>query len=217
VVKLTDEHVARAFRIARWYGRRARRVEISDLESAALEGLAKAARDFDDDVVAHAERPPDRKRSFWCFAFNRILGEMKDELRRLDHLTREQRALVAEDEAGVLAVADESMKWMNPQEPLPLDASLGSPDGDVAPTVVDAVEEPRNPIEEFELRDAFCRASEALPERHRFVLLKRELEGYSNAELAEAFDVTEGRTSQIRGAAIERMREEIGDSFVDAA
>jgi DNA-directed RNA polymerase specialized sigma24 family protein len=49
------------------------------------------------------------------------------------------------------------------------------------------------------------------------VLVKRELEGYSNSELAEAFDVTEGRTSQLRGSALEQVRKLIGDSFVDAA
>jgi RNA polymerase sigma factor (sigma-70 family) len=79
------------------------------------------------------------------------------------------------------------------------------------------IEEPRNPIEEFELRDAFCRAGAHLPARTRFVVIKREIEGLSNTELAEAFDVTEGRASQLRRAALERMRDQIGDSFVDAA
>jgi RNA polymerase sigma factor (sigma-70 family) len=211
VLRLTEDHVARALRIAHWYGRRARRAEISDLESAALEGLAKAARDFD-------PQPTERgRRSFWTFAFKRILGEMKDELRRFDHLTREQRMLVAQDENGELFVEDERTRWLNPQHPLPLDASVdGNGDGD-APAIVDTIEEPHNPIEEFELRDAFSRATEALPERERFVFVKRELEGYSNAELADAFDVTEARTSQLRGTALERMRKQIGDSFVDAA
>jgi len=81
----------------------------------------------------------------------------------------------------------------------------------------DTIEEPRNPIEEFELRDAFCRAGADLPERERFVVVKREIEGYSNGELAEAFEVTEGRASQLRGAALDQMREQIGDSFLDAA
>ena len=74
-----------------------------------------------------------------------------------------------------------------------------------------------NPIDEFELRDAFCRASADLKERELFVVVKREIEGFSNMELAEAFDVTEGRASQLRGAALEQMREQIGDSFLDAA
>jgi RNA polymerase sigma factor (sigma-70 family) len=215
VLTLTDEHVARAFKIARWYARRARRAEISDLESAALEGLAKAARDFD----PHAPSPNSERggrRSFWCFAFKRILGEMKDELRRFDHLTRDQRALVAAAPTGELTVESDQVGWMNPHEPLPLDATIACDEGDSTSAIVDLIEERRNPIEEFELRDAFCRASEALPRRKRFVVLKRELEGYSNIELAEAFDVTEGRVSQLRGSALDQMRDQIGDSFVDA-
>ena len=215
MLTLTDEHVARAFKIARWYGRRAHRVEISDLESAALEGLAKAARDFDPD--APCQRGRRARRSFWNFAFRRILGEMKDELRRLDHLTRDQRALVSEASSGELTVESEDVAWINPQEPLPLDAPISRDNGHATHAIVDLIEEPRNPIEDFELRDAFCRASEALPDRQRFVVVKRELEGYSNMELAEAFDVTEGRASQLRGAALDQMRDQIGDSFVDAA
>jgi RNA polymerase sigma factor (sigma-70 family) len=217
VLRLTEEHVARAFRIAHWYGRRARRAEISDLESAALEGLAKAARDFDPHAPDRRGRQDGRKRSFWSFAFKRILGEMKDELRRFDHLTRDQRAMVAEARTGELAVELDDGQWINLQQPLPLDASCANAENESVAAVVDMIEEPRNPIDEFELRDAFARASAALPERQLFVFVKRELEGYTNAELAEAFDVTEGRTSQLRGAALEQMRKEIGDSFLDAA
>jgi RNA polymerase sigma factor (sigma-70 family) len=217
VLRLTQEHVDRALRIAHWYGRRARRAELSDLESAALEGLAKAARDWDPDRALRRRRPLGRKRSFWSFACTKILGEMRDELRRLDHLTRDQRALVTEDASGELAIEEENLNWINPQEPLPLDATVTTADGEGVRSIVDLIEEPHNPIDDFELRDAFCRASADLPERHRFVVVKREIEGFSNTELAEAFDVTEGRASQLRGAALEQMRDQIGDSFVDAA
>jgi RNA polymerase sigma factor (sigma-70 family) len=216
VFRLTQEHVDRAFRIARWYGRRTRRAELSDLESAALEGLAKAARDWDPDRALHRKRPG-RKGSFWSFACTKILGEMRDELRRLDHLTRDQRAMVTEAPTGELAIEDESLSWINPQEPLPLDAVGTFEDGQEARPIVELIEEPRNPIDEFELRDAFCRAGADLAERERFVVVKREIEGFSNIELAEAFDVTEGRASQLRGAALEQMRDQIGDSFLDAA
>ena len=217
VLRLTQEHVDRALRIARWYGRRTRRAELSDLESAALEGLAKAARDWDPDHALLRKRPVGRKRSFWSFACTKILGEMRDELRRLDHLTRDQRALVTEGANGELALDEESLNWINPQEPLPLDATVSSEDGEDARSIVESIEEPRNPIDDFELRDAFCRAGADLPERERFVVVKREIEGFSNIELAEAFDVTEGRASQLRGAALEQMRDQIGDSFLDAA
>jgi RNA polymerase sigma factor (sigma-70 family) len=217
VLRLTQEHVDRALRIAHWYGRRARRAELSDLESAALEGLAKAARDWDPDRALRRKRPLGRKGSFWSFACTKILGEMRDELRRLDHLTRDQRAMVTEDASGELAIEEENLNWINPQEPLPLDATVTTADGESARCIVDLIEEPRNPIDDFEWLDAFCRASADLPDRHRFVVVKREIEGFSNTELAEAFDVTEGRASQLRGAALEQMRDQIGDSFVDAA
>jgi RNA polymerase sigma factor (sigma-70 family) len=214
---MTQEHVDRAFRIARWYGRRTRRVELSDLESAALEGLAKAARDWDSDRALRRERPTSRTRSFWSFACTKILGEMRDELRRLDHLTRDQRAMVTEAPTGELAIEDESLNWINPHEPLPLDATVATEDGEETGPIVESIEEPRDPINNFELRDAFCRAGAKLAERHRFVVVKREIEGFSNLELAEAFNVTEGRASQLRGAALEQMRDQIGDSFLDAA
>jgi RNA polymerase sigma factor (sigma-70 family) len=213
---LTQEHVDRALRIAHWYGRRTRRAEIADLESAALEGLAKAARDWKPERAQRCHRSVNRKRSFWSFACTRIVGEMRDELRRLDHLTRNQRALITEHTTGELTFDDESLKWINPEKPLPLDASVETENGD-ARAIVDLVEEPNDPIENFELRDAFLRAGADLAERHLFVVVKRELEGYSNSEIADAFDVTEGRASQLRGAALDQMREHIGDAFVDAA
>ena len=217
VLKVTQEHIDRAFKIARWYGRRARRAEISDLESAALEGLAKAARDWNPHESPRPNRRAGRKRSFWSFAFIKILGEMRDELRRLDHLTRNQRAKVVEDEAGGLSLEEEGLDWSDPQEPVSLDASVAAEDNQDSCPLVDLIEEPRDPIEAFELRDAVCRAGAGLPERTRFVFVKTEVEGYSNSELADAFRVTEGRASQLRGAAFDKMRTEIGDSFLDAA
>jgi RNA polymerase sigma factor (sigma-70 family) len=217
VLRLTQEHVDRAFRIAHWYGRRTRRAELSDLESAALEGLAKAARDWDPSHAIRRTAPASRKLSFWTFACTKILGEIRDELRRLDHLTRDQRALVTESPTGELGFEEERLNWINPREPLPLDATVATDDGNDAQPIVDLIEEPRDPIESFELRDAFLRAGADLPERERFVLVKRELEGFSNMELARAFRVTEGRASQLRGSALDQMRDQIGDSFVDAA
>ena len=217
VLKVTQEHIDRSFRIARWYGRQARRAEISDLESAALEGLAKAARDWDPEEVSCSAQNGRRRRSFWSFAFIKIVGEMRDELRRLDHLTRNQRASVFEDERGELAVEHGGLGWMNPQEPVSLDATVATGRDEDSCPLVDLIEEPRDPIEAFQLRDAVCRASETLPERARFVFVKTELEGYSNGELAEAFAVTDGRASQLRSLAFEKLRKEIGDSLLDAA
>src|SRR5215203_6094570 len=126
VLKLTQEHVNRAFRIAGWYGRRARRAEISDLESAALEGLAKAARDWDPERSRGSDQAAVNNGSFWKFAFIRILGEMRDELRRFDHLTRGQRARVVEDDQGRLSLDGEEVDWIVPLEAVPLEAVIDS-------------------------------------------------------------------------------------------
>jgi RNA polymerase sigma factor FliA len=218
VLKLTQEHINRAFRIAGWYGRRARRAEISDLESAALEGLAKAARDWDPDRGGVDEQHNANNRSFWNFAFIRILGEMRDELRRFDHLTRDQRAKVIEDDQGRLSLDGDDVDWIVPLEAVPLDAAIDS-DGAVQDSrhVADLIEDRRNGIEQFELRDAVSRASARLSQRTRLIVEMRDLEGYSNLELAEALGVVEGRVSQLRGTAFDRMRGHIGDSFFDAA
>jgi RNA polymerase sigma factor (sigma-70 family) len=216
LLTLTQEHINRALRIASWYGRRARRAEISDLESAALEGLAKAAHDWNPQC-GHGPRG-ETNRSFWSFAFTRILGEMRDELRRFDHLTRTQRARVVEDENGAKSFVDQELEWLAPHGPVSLDATFAQTDDAVDPSPLgDVVAESRDPIAELELRDALYRASACLPHRARLILVKRDLEGYSNDELAKALDLSHGRVSQLRNAGFEKMRGHIGDSLRDVA
>jgi RNA polymerase sigma factor (sigma-70 family) len=218
VLKLTQEHINRAFRIAGWYGRRARRAEISDLESAALEGLAKAARDWDPNRRGDDDQLTDSDHSFWRFAFVRIMGEMRDELRRFDYLTRDQRAKVIEDDQGRLSLDGDEVAWVVPLQAVALDAAGGSGIGtENSRSVVDLIEDSRNDIEEFELRDAVCRASARLSKRARLIIEMRDLGGYSNVELAQALGVVEGRVTQLRGIAFDRMRGHIGSSLLDVA
>ena len=217
MLKLTEEHIDRAFRIARWYSRRARQAEISDLESAALEGLAKAARDWDPERAPPEQRTAS-KHSFWTFAFVRILGEMRDELRRFDYLTRDQREKVIEGEDGRRLLDDEQLGWIVPLEPISLDAVIHAGDTvDDRLRVGDVIEDRRDLIEQFELQDVVGRAGARLPERQRLIVEMRDLHGYSNVELAGALGVVEGRVSQLRGVGIDRMRGHIGDSLLDAA
>jgi RNA polymerase sigma factor (sigma-70 family) len=125
---------------------------------------------------------------------------------------------VIEDDQGRLSLDGEEVDWIVPLEAVALDAGIGSGVAvEDSRRVADLIEDGRNDIEEFELRDAVCRASARLPERTRLIVEMRDLEGYSNLELAAALGVVEGRVSQLRGIAFDRMRGHIGDSLVDAA
>jgi RNA polymerase sigma factor (sigma-70 family) len=215
VLEVTADHVDRALGIAHWYARHAQRADVSDLEGAALEGLARAARDWNP-ARSTDENDPRGGHAFWKFAHIKILGQMRDELRRFDHLTRNQRASVVTDDAGRLSSGEKAPAWVDPQEPASLDATVAG-ERETGRTLVDLVEEARNQIEEFELRDVFRRATAHLPPRARLLFVKRELEGYSNGELARALSISEGRASQLQSAGIGQMRAQIGDSLVDAA
>jgi RNA polymerase sigma factor (sigma-70 family) len=215
VLEVTADDVDRALKIAHSYARHAWRADVSDLEGSALEGLVRAARDWDP-ARSSDEDEPGGGHSFWKFAHIKILGQMRDELRRFDHLTRNQRASVVSDDDGRLLTVQEALEWVDPQEPASLDATMtGEPENGRA--LVDFVEEARDQIEEFELRDVFRRATADLPARVRMLFVKRELEGYSNSELARALNISEGRASQLQTAGIGQMRTQIGDSLVDAA
>jgi RNA polymerase sigma factor (sigma-70 family) len=215
VLEVTAEHVDRALRIARSYAGHARRADVSDLEGAALEGLARAARDWDP-ARSNDENDLFGGHAFWKFAHIKILGQMRDELRRFDHLTRNQRACVVTDDAGGLLPDQKALAWVDPQEPASLDATIVG-EAENGRALVDLVEEARDQIEEFELRDVFRRATVDLSPRERLLFVKRELEGYSNGELARALSISEGRASQLQNAGIGQMRRQIGDSLVDAA
>ena len=141
---------------------------------------------------------------------------MRDELRRLDHLTRPLRAKVVEDADGARSMDEESLDWLNPNEPVSLTATAPAEDGQKESTLIEQIEEPRNAIADFELRDALRRASQDLPERARFVVIMRE-QGHPNRSLAQALEITEGRASQLCGEALEQMRAHIGDSLVDVS
>src|SRR6266550_3873719 len=74
-------------------------------------------------------------------AFSKSVGEMRDELRRFDHLTRNQRAQVVEDESGDLALEHEGLDWMNPQEPVSIDATVATGEDEDSCPLIDLIEE----------------------------------------------------------------------------
>jgi RNA polymerase sigma factor (sigma-70 family) len=125
---------------------------------------------------------------------------------------------VIEDDHGRLSLDGDEVDWIVPLEAVPLETVIDNGvSAEESRRVADLLEDTRDDIEEFELRDAVSRASARLPRRTRLIVEMRDLEGYTNLELAGALGVVEGRVSQLRRIGFDRMRGHIGDSLDDAA
>ncbi|MHB1924579.1 MAG: sigma-70 family RNA polymerase sigma factor [Acidimicrobiales bacterium] len=194
-----------------------RHVSRSDLLSAALAGLAQAARSYD----------PDRGIAFDRFASARIRGALLDELRSRDWASRSVRA-----RARRVTAAVDHLTAANGSAPTPdqvaahlgMDkATLDSLTGDVHRAVVlnfDALvvdgdgasalpADERGPdvqILDRERRSYLLDAVSHLPERMRHVVVGYFFDERPMRELAEELDVTESRISQIRAEALALMR-----------
>lgn len=183
--------VDRALRIARVYRKRqAPRAERSDVESAALEGLAQAASKYRPEVG-----------DFWTYAIRRVIGAIRDDLRRVDYLTRTQRRGVHLTDQGTLEWDDpEAFALAAPTPPVAFEGlALDDLEGDRFGTVDPG-------YEEFDLRDALDQALADLPQRERFIVTSVDLEGFTEKSVGELLGVTEGRVSQLRTQAFLRLR-----------
>lgn len=202
---VTQQDVDRAIRIADAFRRRFRwRMHASDVHSAALEGLADATRNYD--VARHSD--------FWSYATTRILGAVRDDMRRCDHLTRDQRSAVVGEGDSAVTVADG--RTIVAQEPIPLDAAFVNEEGDVG-SIIDTVGGPDKGYASVDACDAIRRVLRRLDLRERFAILAVDGYGYKNLAVAEAFGVTEARVSQLRSAGLKQIRAELADCWLDAA
>ncbi|HZT65914.1 MAG TPA: sigma-70 family RNA polymerase sigma factor [Acidimicrobiales bacterium] len=209
-----------------------RHVSRNDLLSAALAGLAQAARSFD----------PERGIAFDRFASARIRGALLDELRSRDWASRSVRAK-ARSVAGVTdeltatlgraPTADEVATHMGTDK-----ASLESLSGDVHRAVVlnfDSLvtdgdgssilpadeKGPDAQLLDRERRAYLVDAVSALPERLRHVVIGYFFDERPMRELADELGVTESRISQMRSEALVLLRSaleanlEEGEPLVD--
>ena len=194
-----------------------RHVSRSDLLSAAMAGLAQAARAFD----------PDRGITFDRFASARIRGALLDELRSRDWASRSVRA-----RARNVAAAVDDLTARNGVAPSSAEVarhlgmekeSIDSLSGDVHRAVVlnfDALvadgdgssvlpAEERGPdtqILDRERRSYLLDAVAALPDRMRHVVVGYFFDERPMRELADELDVTESRISQIRAEALVMLK-----------
>jgi RNA polymerase sigma factor FliA len=216
--ELVIEHLPLAQRaVSDMLQRVPRHVSRSDLLSAAMAGLAQAARAFD----------PDRGITFDRFASARIRGALLDELRSRDWASRSVRArdrnmaAAVDDLTARNGVAPSSAQVA---EHLGMEKeSLDSLSGDVHRAVVlnfDALvvdgdgssvlpadeRGPDSQILDRERRSYLLDAVAALPERMRHVVVGYFFDERPMRELADELGVTESRISQIRAEALVMLK-----------
>lgn len=197
--------------------------DMEELHSVGVTGLVEAIRRYD----------PKRVPTFQAYALIRIRGAILDELRRMDTLSRQNRAhsrsirdAVAELEqefgrvptdgeiAGRLGVSLRQFERMRrraqPVSILSIDQSVGN-DAEGAGTLGDYLADDSEltsleVLERNESRRILRERIERLPERQREVLRQYYFEGRKLAEIAEVFGVTEARVCQIHTQALGMLR-----------
>lgn len=186
-------------------------VSLDDLIGAGLLGLAAALNRFD----------PSRARKFKGYAEYRIRGEILDELRRRDILSRDARLQSKRAQRAIQELNGKLGREALPEEiACQLGVSLESYCGfhqqllNLRTVSSDEMEiclphEGRDPYESVywqEARNKLARAIERLPRQKRLVLWLYYYEELPLQEIAELLDVTSSRVCQIRTEAIQKLR-----------
>ena len=208
--KLVTDHMRQARQIARGlFAKAPAWVEADALLSAAYLGLVQAARDFD----------PAQGYRFWSFAVHRVRGAAQDEMRRSDHLPREDRRRVRRikrllDDLGINA---------REVEPQWLERRTGC-----SPKIIRRVLKQMAlrfvPLEGAERRDpaqadpaaVACRRELAeralalLDGRDRQIVILYYYEGLTMREIGAVLGLSEASISLQHAAILRRIRDEFG-------
>jgi RNA polymerase sigma factor FliA len=214
--------VAMVQRIASRLARRLpSQVDRDDLVGAGLLGLAAALQRFD----------PERSVCLASFAEHRVRGEMLDELRRMDRLSRDardaakkrQRVIDSRHSRGLDVASDDVAREMG----VSLTALRGierqiAQDGSVPleglqHELPDATPDPFEQASRHELGARLSAALERLPALQGLVLRLRYLEEQGLREIGDRLGVTPSRVCQIQGEALRGLRLELAQRGQDLA
>lgn len=197
--KLIEEHYEFTCRFAaRFSARLPPFVDRGQIQGAALEGLCRAAKTFD----------PSRGVPFKAWAMRRITGQIQDDLRSTDHLSRTQRSKVRR---AMRAGDKEDIRF---QVPVSLDAPQFGERNDVPYTRLDGLVDHEAEEEYHRAFPDFTSAQlhtliDDLPPRERTVISLRFYEEMRLWQIALVLGVSESRVSQMEAKALHRMRANI--------
>lgn len=197
---------------ARHYAHRAHQIlDFEDLFVVGMMGLMDAARRYN----------PQRDVLFKTYAEFRIRGEIIDELRRQDWLSRSERRKqkiyrkahqTLEQNLGRDPTRQEVAKVL-PFKSLDLDRIRQYEDHDTLRAYSEGESQDLSDgvADKILQRDEVYELMTALPALHRLVVERRYFADASIAVIAQEIGLSEGRVSQLHGEAIEMLRLEAKD------
>jgi RNA polymerase sigma factor for flagellar operon FliA len=169
--------------------------EFADLVADGWCGAVEAARRYDRDSDA----------KFSTFARMRVYGAIIDGLRRLDYLERSARKSVGE---AIAAAADAGELYVDARTAMPmsLDHPLHNEDGEELTLggVLPDESTPFNDLVGDHQLLAHCLA--ALKGEQRYVIIQHYWHDLPLSDIAEAWNVSPSRVSQIHSAGLHRMQ-----------
>ena len=220
IEELVTEHLTLVRKIA-WHvhGRVASVVEIDDLVQVGYIGLVTAAQNY---TIREGA-------SFASYAGIRIKGAILDHLRKNSNLCRSTMKMMQETkkteeklmqqlgrlpttselaEAMEMTVA-EIEEWQQSFQ-ANIHASIDEVYDEFSIWFTSTENTPEDDVNEAELHGTLKSALKTLPEREALVIQLYYVEELNVYEIAEVLEVSTGRVSQIKKAAIERLRNFIG-------
>jgi RNA polymerase sigma factor for flagellar operon FliA len=191
-------------------------IMMDDLVGAGMLGLAGALTRFD----------PEQSMTFRGYAEFRIRGEILDELRRRDTMSRDNRierkriqqtAVKLSAELGREALDEEMAEhlglslddYWTRQRRLDEARHVSADYVEIA----DQGEDPFQVVDGQEMRDQLAHAIERLPRRQRTVLWLYYYEDLPLREIADLLAVSSSRICQIRAEACERLRKTLEEAI----
>lgn len=196
-----------------------------DLAQVALMGLYKSILDF----------KPQRGVPFEGYAYRRIRGAILDELRANDHLSRGKRAKVDQVESIIV-------DWMKEHRTMPSEediaaqlgltvsafhqlmdeakpwCSLDVADADDVPlceTIADPSASSDKNVQNHDMQKLIREGFRELEMREQKILYLYYFEDLRLSEIAELFNLSEARISQIHALSVVRLRAVLTDSYPD--